>query len=72
MATTKPRLTVYLKNGYKAKLKQYLNFKGERLPTVSSTASEIIEDFLDSLIEQGVLTPVSDEDIQSELSDKDS
>lgn len=70
MATNKPKLTVYLKNGYKAKLQQYVTLKQQRLPSVSSTAGEIIENFLDDLIEQEVLTPVTEEDIQSELSEK--
>jgi hypothetical protein len=70
MATNKPKLTIYLKNGYKSKLKQYVDLKQDRLPSVSSTAGEIIEDFLDSLIDQKILTPITEQDIQSEFSDK--
>lgn len=42
MATNKPRLTVYLRNGYKTKLKQYVAIKQARLPSLSSTGGEII------------------------------
>ncbi|HEY9824336.1 MAG TPA: hypothetical protein V6D19_02745 [Stenomitos sp.] len=67
VATTKPKLTLYLKNGYKAKLEQYVALKGGRILSTSSTGAEIIENFLDELIEQGVLSPITDEDIASEL-----
>ena len=69
MATSKPKLTIYLKNGYKSKLKQYVELKQERLPSVSSTAGEIIEDFIDSLIDQKILSPITEEDVQSEFPD---
>jgi hypothetical protein len=70
MATDKPKITIYLRNGYKAKLQQYAERENGRLPSVSSTASKMIEDFIDDLIKDGVLLPITDEDIQSEFGEK--
>jgi hypothetical protein len=70
MATAKPKITIYLRNGYKAKLQQYAERLNERNPSVSNTSSEIIEDFIDRMIAEGELSPITDEDIQSEFGDK--
>ena len=68
LVTNRPKITVYLAPGYKSALDRYLAQRGDRVPSRSNVAAEIIESFIDNEISVGRLNPISDEDIQKELS----
>jgi hypothetical protein len=65
--TDRPIVGVYIRPGYKAKLRQLAAIKSPRHPSMSDTAAELIENAINQLIENGTLTPILEEEVQSDL-----
>ena len=60
--TDKPLIAVYIRPGYKTKLKELANLNNPRRPSLSDTAARLLEESIDNLIQSGVLEPMSDDD----------
>jgi hypothetical protein len=65
--TDKPLIAVYIRPGYKAKLKELANLNNPRRPSLSDTAARLLEEAIDRLIQEEVLKPISDKDESSDL-----
>jgi hypothetical protein len=65
--TDRPQIAAYVRPGYKAKIRQLAKINNPRRPSVSDTTAVLLEAAVDKLIEQGVLQPISEEDVLSDL-----
>jgi hypothetical protein len=65
--TDKPLIAVYIRPGYKTKLKELANLNNPRRPSLSDTAARLLEEAIDKLIQEKVLKPISDKDESSDL-----
>ncbi len=65
--TDRPIVGVYVKPGYKAKLRQLAEIKNPRNPSMSDAAAELIENAINELIKDGTLSPIVEDEINADL-----